>query len=252
MAIDEKKLIDDLEEVFKEHYYRLNKSGLSNELKRFINLQDRVAKVIFDQPKLSFENKTSDKANDILDKWDFFLGQRAGRELWSDKPKEVQDKDIEDFVRDLEIIRAAVNKTSDKDVPDNNVEKMNREFEELEVAYFPDELCTYPEYIGKPYFAIRYKENGNHFVGYGTYSPEVLSRYLRDCFMQSAMPKESKWIPCSERLPEEYGWYLCSRYNHEELPTIDMWYFSIHDSLESAQGTGIVAWMPLPEAYKGE
>ena len=59
--IDEKKLIEDLEEVFKEHYYRLNKSGLSNELKRFINLQDRVAKVIFDQPKLSLENKTSDK-----------------------------------------------------------------------------------------------------------------------------------------------------------------------------------------------
>ena len=61
MMIDEKKLIEDLEEVFKEHYYRLNKSGLSNELKRFINLQDRVAKVIFDQPKLSLENKTSDK-----------------------------------------------------------------------------------------------------------------------------------------------------------------------------------------------
>lgn len=64
--------------------------------------------------------------------------------------------------------------------------------------------------------------------------------------------KTSDWIPVTERLPEEYGWYLCSRYNHEELPTIDMWYFSIHDSLESAQGTGIVAWMPLPEAYKGE
>lgn len=61
MAIDEKKLIENLEEVFKEHYYRLNKSGLSNELKRFINLQDRVAKVIFDQPKLSLETKTSDK-----------------------------------------------------------------------------------------------------------------------------------------------------------------------------------------------
>ena len=29
----------------------------------------------------------------------------AGRELWNDKPKEVQDKDIEDFNRDMKIVR---------------------------------------------------------------------------------------------------------------------------------------------------
>ena len=38
---------------------------------------------------------------DILEKWGFFYGQRAGRELWSTKPKEVQDADIEDFKKDL-------------------------------------------------------------------------------------------------------------------------------------------------------
>lgn len=42
---------------------------------------------------------------EILDKLEFFQGQRAGRELWSDKPKEVQDKDIEDFNRDIQKIR---------------------------------------------------------------------------------------------------------------------------------------------------
>ena len=30
---------------------------------------------------------------DILKKWDFFYGQRAGRELWADKPREIQDID---------------------------------------------------------------------------------------------------------------------------------------------------------------
>lgn len=50
-----------------------------------------------------------DKVNDILDKWEMFLGQRAGRELWSDKSKTVQDKDIEDFNRDLKYIRDQFN-----------------------------------------------------------------------------------------------------------------------------------------------
>lgn len=33
-----------------------------------------------------------DRAIDILDKWEFFYGQRAGRELWAGKPTEVQVK----------------------------------------------------------------------------------------------------------------------------------------------------------------
>jgi hypothetical protein len=45
---------------------------------------------------------------DILDKWEFFYGQRAGRELWADKPSEVQDQDIADFNRDIQIVRSAL------------------------------------------------------------------------------------------------------------------------------------------------
>ena len=48
------------------------------------------------------------KCLDILDKWEFFQGQRAGRKLWSDKPREVQDKDIENFNRDLGFIRVVL------------------------------------------------------------------------------------------------------------------------------------------------
>ena len=49
-----------------------------------------------------------EKALDILDKWEFFFGQRSGRELWGDKPKAVQDQDIANFNRDMKIIRAAL------------------------------------------------------------------------------------------------------------------------------------------------
>lgn len=49
-----------------------------------------------------------DKILDILDKWEFFQGQRAGRELWASKPAEVQDEDIADFCRDLGLVREAL------------------------------------------------------------------------------------------------------------------------------------------------
>ena len=45
------------------------------------------------------------KAMEILDKLSFFGGQRAGRELWNDKPREVQDEDIANFNRDVEQLR---------------------------------------------------------------------------------------------------------------------------------------------------
>lgn len=46
-----------------------------------------------------------EKAIEILDKLSFFGGQRAGRELWNDKPRKVQDEDIASFNRDVEWLR---------------------------------------------------------------------------------------------------------------------------------------------------
>ena len=42
---------------------------------------------------------------DILEKMNFFQGQRAGRELWNDKPTNVQEQDIDNFNRDIRTIR---------------------------------------------------------------------------------------------------------------------------------------------------
>lgn len=52
---------------------------------------------------------TFDEIIDILDKWQFMLGQRAGRELWLDKPTEVQNEDLANFNRDLEKVRSFIN-----------------------------------------------------------------------------------------------------------------------------------------------
>ena len=52
--------------------------------------------------------KEIEKAIEILDKLSFFGGQRAGRELWNDKPREVQDEDIANFNRDVEWLRGFI------------------------------------------------------------------------------------------------------------------------------------------------
>lgn len=49
--------------------------------------------------------KEIEKAIEILDKLSSFGGERAGRELWDDKPREVQDEDIANFNRDVEWLR---------------------------------------------------------------------------------------------------------------------------------------------------
>jgi len=43
---------------------------------------------------------TKEQAIDIIAKFDFFYGQRAGRELWFDKSREVQDADVKNFSDD--------------------------------------------------------------------------------------------------------------------------------------------------------
>ena len=63
--------------------------------------------------------------------------------------------------------------------------KNRLEFIGIEVSYPPPEVCCYPEYKGKPYFAIKYKEDGQYIVGFGTYNPEVLSRDIKEYFINT-------------------------------------------------------------------
>ena len=62
---------------------------------------------------------------------------------------------------------------------------------------------------------------------------------------------EPQWIPVSERLPEEYGEYLVTKRtiggHCEEYDVNDIAYFD-DDGFHKADR--IIAWMPLPEAYK--
>ena len=69
-----------------------------------------------------------------------------------------------------------------------------RKFEGIVVEYPSAEFCIYPEYKGRPYFSIRYEENGEEHIGYGTYNPQVLTRYLQEYFISDIQPKTGHWI----------------------------------------------------------
>ena len=43
---------------------------------------------------------TKEQAIDIINKFEFFQGQRAGRELWFDKEYSVQEADLVNFRQD--------------------------------------------------------------------------------------------------------------------------------------------------------
>ena len=47
---------------------------------------------------------TKEEALEIIEKFKFFEGQRAGRELWAIKPKEVQEEDLASFKRDCDAL----------------------------------------------------------------------------------------------------------------------------------------------------
>lgn len=49
-------------------------------------------------------------ALEVLDKLSFFGGQRAGRELWNDKSRKVQDEDIASFNRNIKYLRDLIRK----------------------------------------------------------------------------------------------------------------------------------------------
>ena len=58
------------------------------------------------------------------------------------------------------------------------------------------------------------------------------------------------WIPCSERLPEEEGMYLITSNLFGSLE-VQYVFYSENVQMFVCNGTP-VAWMTLPEPYKGE
>ncbi len=62
-------------------------------------------------------------------------------------------------------------------------------------------------------------------------------------------PKTREWIPCSERLPSERGWYLITVQGVNRFTDVDYYYGNSEwDEVSSKQK--VIAWMPLPKPYR--
>lgn len=124
-----------------------------------------------------------------------------------------------------------------------------RVFQGIIVEY--PSISAYPEYEGKPYFSIKYTENGQEFIGYGTYKLEVLSEYLKEYFMP---PTQPGWIPWdSGRFPEESGTYTVTAYDGA---TKRVTYAKYQKRLKRWELTGaraywrVLAWMEKPKPWE--
>lgn len=95
---------------------------------------------------------------------------------------------------------------------------------------------------------LKHKDNGNELFNFGLKSQLAMLKSIISCVAKQ--PKTDKWIPCSDRLPENKrtvlmcgvaGWMKIGWYDRA------CWWtgFSLADIKDN-----VIAWQPLPEPYK--
>lgn len=65
--------------------------------------------------------------------------------------------------------------------------------------------------------------------------------------LPSAQPEE-RWVPVSERLPGNSGYYLVTCGDDARSQEVDLY----HHEMNRFVMYDVIAWMPLPEPYKAE
>lgn len=217
------------------------------------------------------------KAIEILDKLSFFGGQRAGRDLWNDKPREVQDEDIASFNRDIEWLREFIRKYMNS----GGMMMKIRDNETGEVF----------EYGTNIHHALRISRNGGCLIfenlqngdgslesGDGGYSfvlddgmtpkesdsPDAINyaTYANIGGFHGDTTKNDGWIPCSERLPEEkksvlVQWEKYDRHLGVTLTYLDVMWLDdkeeqIFETINGVPNGKVIAWRHLPEPYRPE
>ena len=66
-------------------------------------------------------------------------------------------------------------------------------------------------------------------------------------------PRHERWIPISERLPDEMGTYLVTLdYKEHGTGVTSLWFHNAEIGWDLRVADEVTAWMPLPEPYKEE
>lgn len=97
----------------------------------------------------------------------------------------------------------------------------------------------------------------SYFVRYIEELPSAQPDHFRDSTKK--IESEQQWIPCSVRLPEKYGAYIVTDIDRDvEIAQFEEDWDWCGDKnrqawwVEELGWTEVLAWMPLPEPWKGE
>ena len=61
-----------------------------------------------------------------------------------------------------------------------------------------------------------------------------------------------RWIPCKNRIPEKDGNYIVTDDSGGMKCVHECFFIKCHDGSASWSLANVIAWMPLPEPYRGE
>lgn len=106
------------------------------------------------------------------------------------------------------------------------------------------------------------QELGQHLARWGyaePYSTGIRAGIRMAMDAVKEQPILGGWIPCSERLPDESGYYLTTIQDGEVCYVSKNWFAHTGDYYlgksewrELCDGEEVIAWMPLPEPYRVE
>lgn len=103
----------------------------------------------------------------------------------------------------------------------------------------------------KPYYELKYKLLGenNYNIGYSSYLLDNVVEWKEKYFELVENEIVSKWIPCSERLPEN-AMNVIAQFSSGTVTELRYAGNGIFEGIYDYSTKVIIAWMPLPEPYK--
>lgn len=105
----------------------------------------------------------------------------------------------------------------------------------------------------KPYYELKYKLLGenNYNIGYSSYLLDNVVEWKEKYFELVENEIVSKWIPCSERLPEN-AMNVIAQFSDGTVTELRYAGNGIFEGIYDYSTKVIIAWMPLPEPYREE
>lgn len=106
-------------------------------------------------------------------------------------------------------------------------------------------LQPYEDYISRDAVRKLIWQNNDKY-GYS----DRFHEFTQKCLQLPSVTPQTRWIPISERLPEEEGLYIVSVKNdHDRRYSKTCWF---HGNGNWFSRQDVEAWMPLPESYNAE